>query len=187
MRPDDADVLLDSDYQPDADVTDIDDRPVIDGGCHTCDGDLLLLGVVDQNGRIEQTGICQTCRRRGQGMATFVTVTGHGTPGQLSRLGQRQRSATAQSTASAAAFLDGSVPAGRYQVRRVNPDVVVITWADDVDMDFTPRRRLSRRLRDAGAWYVHSFPDRIRLLDRDYKDGPGDEIVSRATVPNPRP
>lgn len=165
------------DGQTDADDV---DRKTMDYDCHACGTPLTPNSGLSAPGRRERSGLCPNCRLDGIGSATFVTVTGYGSPRMAKRLRRRQRAASAQSTHAAAAFLDPTVPLGDYAIRRTHPKTVVITWADDVDMTFEARRSLTRRLVEAGVWYVHSFPDRIRLVDRVFAD-PADGTVMTAT------
>lgn len=150
----------------------------MDVTCHACPRHLSPVTGIGASGRDERVGVCPNCRLDGRGSTAVVTIDGDEdiTDRTQKRLEQRQRKAQAQSVSSAAAFLDRDVPAGQYEVRRVEPHTVVIYLPDDIDQD--ARRDLSDRLQDVTkasgnrVWYVHSFPDRVRLLDATFGPDP---------------
>lgn len=184
----DPDDLVERAEQTDAgapDDADGDDRKTMDYDCHNCGTALTPNYGLSAPGRRERTGLCPNCRLDGIGSATFVTLTGYGSIRTTERILKRQRTATAQSTQAAAAFLGPLEPLGDYAIRRTDPLAVTITWADDVDMGFHARRRLTQRLRAADVWYVQSYPDRIRLVDRTFADAEDDVVSSVQTIRGP--
>jgi hypothetical protein len=186
-----AGILVDqADAQtPDTDPSDAADPKTMDQVCHRCD-DLLtpVTGRSDGQSRHERTGICRDCRLDGVGGATFVTLV---QPSELSdtgieRLGKRQRGATAQSTASVAAFVDDFLPPGGYVARRTQPQAVTLT-CPDVDITSQERRELAKRMRnipDDDTWFVQSFPSFIRLVDTQV-GAASDELAVTKTVRGP--
>lgn len=150
----------------------------MDETCHACPRHLSPVTTIAADGRVERVGVCPNCRVRGVGSTAVVTITDEDISDRTQkRLSRRQRKATAQSVSAVAAFLDRDVPAGDYEVRRVTPYTCVLYLPDDIDQD--TRRDLAERFRETTktsgdrVWYIHSFPDRIRLLDTQVGEQPG--------------
>jgi len=164
---DQADDPDDDDADRDDPVTDADpDRKTMGVDCHVCETALSPNTGLGGTGYRLRSGVCPHCRVDGKGSTTVVELDDQVADLIQKKLERAQRSASAQSTYSAAVFLDQRVPAGDYEVRRVRDVTVQVILPDDMDDD--ARMELTERYRDADVWYVQSFPDRINLVDRNF-------------------
>lgn len=141
-----------------------------DHTCHRCGTPLNAnLGVAAGSWSL-RSGICVDCR---YGNQTDVDVGPYGpTAGrQRTKMAQKRSSPNAQSSYSAAMFLD-DVPAGHYTVVRTTAFSVAVIMPDDVDAVAVERlaKRYQTATKNSGtqAWYVwiDNAKPVIYLVDR---------------------